>query len=396
MIKKLWLAETILIIIIVIALTCSGCNGRPSSNSPVSQPSVISSPLSSLTPLTTPLQPTRMSPIKTAKCRIVFVSQFGQYNSNFPNAYCQIAIMNDDGSNQEIILETKNRITVASCSPDGTRIAYSEKSYYAEVNIIDANGINYGHSDTHLSFVENIAWSPDGSKIAYVDLPLMSNKSIYIMNSDGSNQKKLTTDITDEWNPSWSPDSKKIAFARGPGFGDPMSSTPTGIFAMNSDGTNRTLLAGGWYPNWSPDGKKIAYSNIRNYRSPDGNSIIAASISLFVVNSDGTGQIQITSGSNIDDTFANWSPDGSKIAFFSRHAFSDKRELCVMNSDGSDLIKISDKASGITAAWSADSKKLVFSSDRDAISQIYISNADGSNQVRITNNTAINSNISWP
>jgi Tol biopolymer transport system component len=324
------------------------------------------------------------------------VSQFGQYNSNFPNAYCQIVIMNDDGSNQEIILETKNRITVASCSQDGTRVAYSEKNYYAEVNIIDSDGINYGHSDTHLSFVENIAWSPDGSKIAYVDRPLMSNQSLYVMNSDGSNQNKLTTDITDEWNPSWSPDSKKIVFARGPGFGDPMSSTPTGIFAMNSDGTNRTLLAGGWYPNWSPDGKKIAYSNVRNYRSPDGNSIIAASISLFVVNSDGSGQNPITSGSNVYDTFANWSPDGSKIAFFRSYAFLDKRELFIINSDGSNLVKISDKSRGITTAWSSDSKKLVFSSDRDSISQIYISNADGSNQVRITNNAALNSNVSWP
>jgi len=50
------------------------------------------------------------------------------------------------------------------------------------------------------------AWSPDGSKIAFV-----WDGSIWIMNSDETDQRRLTNHPRDEFNPTWSPDGSKRA-----------------------------------------------------------------------------------------------------------------------------------------------------------------------------------------
>ncbi|NIO68795.1 MAG: SH3 domain-containing protein, partial [Anaerolineae bacterium] len=68
---------------------------------------------------------------------------------------------------------------------------------------------------------------------------------IYVINADGSGLRRLT----DGMDPAWSPDGKKVAFARW--------RDPRGIYVIDEDGSNETLLFG-WSeakaPAWSPDG----------------------------------------------------------------------------------------------------------------------------------------------
>ena len=62
-------------------------------------------------------------------------------------------------------------------------------------------------------------------------------------------------------------------------------------------------------------------------------------------------------------------------------------EVYVMNADGSNQTNLSNNpAADIIPDWSSDGTKIAFSSNRDGNFEIYVMNADGSNQVRFTTN----------
>jgi Tol biopolymer transport system component len=120
---------------------------------------------------------------------------------------------------------------------------------------------------TNLSVDLQPAWSPDGSKIAFLSQRDSTgtecdhfdgticgvNNEIYVMNADGTGLRRLTDFPSGE--PAWSPDGLKIAC------GGESEPTGGGVFIANADGSGLTNLvaAGGGGPVWSPDGKKIAF-----------------------------------------------------------------------------------------------------------------------------------------
>src|SRR5262245_6673677 len=82
-----------------------------------------------------------------------------------------------------------------------------------------------------------------------------------------------------------------------------------------------------------------------------------------------------------------WSPNGAKIAFMSDRDGGDI-EIYVMNADGSNQTRLPN-APGRHAhpSWSPDGKQIYFQSPRDGRQpQVYVMNADGSNQRRLTRN----------
>ena len=82
-------------------------------------------------------------------------------------------------------------------------------------------------------------------------------------------------------------------------------------------------------------------------------------------------------------------PPCSKIAFDSQRD-GIYYEIYVMNADGSNQTRLTNNtADDFMPSISGDGSKIAFSSSRDGNYQIYVMNADGSNQTRLTNNAAI-------
>lgn len=110
---------------------------------------------------------------------------------------------------------------------------------------------------------------------------------------------------------------------------------------------------------------------------------IEANTDIYLINSDGTGTIRLTSEAGADINPA-WSPDGRKIAFASDRA--GNREIYVMNADGTDPLRLTNHdAADYGPAYSPDGKRIAFTSERDGNPEIYVMNADGTNLSRLTN-----------
>jgi Tol biopolymer transport system component len=212
----------------------------------------------------------------------------------------------------------------------------------------------------------DLAWSPDGSRIAFVRFR-GGNADIYVMNANGSEVVRLTRDGANSA-PAWSPDGRKIAFARAaPG--------NTDIYVMDPDGSNVTNLTNDPLlesaPAWSPDGSRIAFSA---YVSPPG------PVHIYTMGADGTSRTKITD-SELDDGSPAWSPDGRSIAFV-----RDSGSIIVVEPDGSEPREVVNPG-GLTGglgltfypAWSPDGTKILFQSGPNGSDQrIYVVNVDGS------------------
>lgn len=87
---------------------------------------------------------------------------------------------------------------------------------------------------------------------------------------------------------------------------------------------------------------------------------------------------------NIENSYPHWSPDGSKIVFQSDR-LNNNNEIYVMDDDGSNIVRLTNNSTDdLTPVWSPDGEKIAFQSVRDGNSEIYVMNTDGSNQKNIT------------
>jgi Tol biopolymer transport system component/DNA-binding winged helix-turn-helix (wHTH) protein len=89
-----------------------------------------------------------------------------------------------------------------------------------------------------------------------------------------------------------------------------------------------------------------------------------------------------------------WSPDGSRIAFWSNR--DGKKEIYVMDADGSNVKRLTHNlADDVNPSWSPDGRKILFDSERDGNQEVYVMDADGGNQLRLTRNNAADTTPSW-
>jgi hypothetical protein len=236
------------------------------------------------------------------------------YSFSSPNEYEAGAVytIKPDGTDKrELTLFGPSFPSGISWSPDGAKVVFDDGC--CEISTVNADGSGETLIDFSGFDDGDPAWSPDGTKIAFWSnrncSPSCSNSDIYDMDPDGTNQTRITSDPGFDTAPAWSPDGTKIAFESSRG--------PSGIWVMDANGSNASFVAPGSRPNWSPDGGKLAFSM-------SGGS----SREIFVMNADGTNQVQFTND-GVADWDPAWSPDGKKIVF--AHGVV----IYTMNADGS-------------------------------------------------------------
>ncbi len=109
---------------------------------------------------------------------------------------------------------------------------------------------------------------------------------------------------------------------------------------------------------------------------------------------NGADPIRLTNNTAFEGGRLAWSPDGSRIAFYSGR--DGNFEIYVMNADGTNPTRVTnDPAQDRHPAWSDDGLRIVFTTDRDGNDEIYAMNADGTRLTRLTNDPAQDFLASW-
>ncbi len=254
-------------------------------------------------------------------------------------------------------------------SPDGSTIAYL---YYGILQVKPDGGATVDPSLYGIWFISPDGankrmflqggdlpdWSPDGQKIA-----LEGGAQIYTIKINGDSLTQLTFGGRNFY-PDWSPYGEKIAYDIG--IGD-----SAGVWVMDVNGNNKKWLIDGLrYPDWSPDGSKIVCSNYDV---------------IWIIDSTGVELNKFNYKG--DNRYPVFSPDGQKIVF-SGQAPGTLPQIYIMNSDGSDLKKLTTEG-GTDPCWSPDGSKIAFVryNSKEYSSkqgQIWIMDADGSNKRQLT------------
>jgi len=231
-----------------------------------------------------------------------------------------------------------------SWSPDGTAIVYtaitdpSRSPLRASLRIVD---VSSGRQTAPAGDVQGFlpAWSPDGSKIAfmgYVGEPDESGQQEtepFVMDSDGGNIRQLATRPGVDFSLAWAPDGRRIAW-----WGQDPASRANHLFLVDVDGGEFKDLGTGSNPVWSPDGRRIAF--LEQEAAPPGVFLTRPMVDIFVLDIETGERTNLTPDSG-HERWPTWSPDGQQIAFVSER---DNRngEIYVMNADGSDVRRLTD------------------------------------------------------
>ena len=275
-------------------------------------------------------------------------------------------------------------------SPDGKLLAVVDKSSAAEPFGIFLLSVDTGErrrlttppaksiGDTGPVF------SPDGRALAFKRTLSSGVDDIYVVPIPGGEPRRLTHDNRFTTGNAWTPDGREIVFLSAREGTESMWRIPS------SGGAPKSVSGageGGYYLAISRRGHRLAYSKMssdsnvwRIAMSPDGQLVHGPEKLIF---------------STRQETSAQYSPDGNRIAFRSDRSGSD--EIWVCDASGANPLRLTSFRGALTGTprWSPDGQYLAFDSRPSGNADIYAIRAAGGSPRRITTESSEDVVPSW-
>ena len=267
----------------------------------------------------------------------------------------------------------------------------------------DGTGVRPLRRGPAASQAVQLDWSPHGSTLAFE-----SRGAIWVVGADGKGLTRLVA-RGGAWgsahSPTWSPDGRRLAFS---------AENAREIWVVDADGSNAHRLLrlakledediGVGEIDWSPDGRRIAFTAHGGWLAW-----------VYVVNTNGTNLRRLTKQRGFATWATNprWSADGRRIAFeqWARNPtnnYSDRdSEIYVMTLDSGEQIRLTtNREYDGSPVWSPDGRRIAFvrfghgctecpAAVRRGHEQIFVMNADGTGERRLTQNRVGDASPAW-
>ena len=245
--------------------------------------------------------------------RVAYVSTI---NKGTDNQKYVLQVADADGHNARTIFSSAKQILSPAWSPDGSRLAYV--SFETGNSAIFVQDIIQG-TRAKVSAKSGInsapAWSPDGRRLA-LTLSAGGSPDIYILDIAAKNLQRLTSGPSIDTEPSWMPDGKSLLFTSDRSGG-------AQIYQVSANGGKAQRL--------TFDGKYNAAADV----SPDGRF-------MTLVNNSGNGfrvavmdmqskAMRVISNGNLDEA-PSFAPNGSMIMYAT--ADQGRGVLAAVSADG--------------------------------------------------------------
>jgi len=194
---------------------------------------------------------------------------------------------------------------------------------------------------------------------------------IYSTLPNGRGSRQLTTYEGQDACATYSPDGHSIAWCTTRG--NTHGGADIWVMKQNGTGERRVTDLGGnvTFPDFAPASDSLVFAGRpAGFTNPD----------IWTIGLDGTGLTQLTTSPAMDQ-FPVYSPDGTKIAFRSNR--TGTFQVWVMNADGSDQHALTTDANpkDQVPEWSPDGSRIAYAASSPATGlDIWVMNADGTDQ----------------